>query len=36
VHERPQSRKSPDGFGQDLEVAVLALTQPPIVVDGSS
>ena len=33
VHDHPESQKSPEGLGQDLEVAVLALAQPPVVVD---
>jgi hypothetical protein len=34
VHERPRLDKAPEGFGQDFDVAVLALTHPPVVVNG--
>jgi hypothetical protein len=33
VRNHPEPQKSSEGFRQELEVAVLALTQPPVVVD---
>jgi|HubBroStandDraft_1064217.scaffolds.fasta_scaffold290955_2 hypothetical protein len=33
VYDHPEPEKSPEGLGQDLEVAVLALAQPPVLVD---
>jgi hypothetical protein len=36
VHDRPKSQKASEHLRQELEVAVLALAQPPVVVDGLS